>query len=95
MAGTDRGYTPVHRQERASSPVVDTRVSRVERTTGDCGEGHCENKSSHPRSPKDMPFLDAEVLPKTFDVFHQIPGRVLLQARTPTPPVNRSVAVLK
>ena len=32
-----------------------------------------------------MPFLDLEVLPKTFNVFDQIPGRVLFQARAPIP----------
>jgi hypothetical protein len=35
------------------------------------------------------------VLPKTFNVFHQIPGRVLFQARAPIPPPNGSVTVLK
>ena len=42
-----------------------------------------------------MPFLNIEVLPKTFNVFHQIPGRVLFQARAPIPPPNKSVSVLK
>jgi hypothetical protein len=49
-------------------------------------------KNAHPGSPKDMPFLDLEVLPKTFNVFHQIPGRVLFQARAPIP---SSIAVLR
>ena len=38
---------------------------------------------SHPRSPKDVPLLDLEVLAKALDVLDQVPGRVLLEARAP------------
>ena len=57
--------------------------------------GHGEIKSSHPGSAKDVPILNLEVLPKTFNVFHQIPGRVLFQACTPIPPPNGSAALSK
>jgi hypothetical protein len=49
-------------------------------------------RSSHPGSTKDVPLVDFEVLSKTFDIFDQIPGRVLFQARTPTPSLNGSIA---
>jgi hypothetical protein len=58
-------------------------------------EDNGEKKSSHPGAPKDVPFLDLEVLPKTFNVFHQIPCGVLFQARTPIPSLNGFVAVLQ
>ena len=38
-----------------------------------------------------MPFFDLEVFAKTFDVLDQIPGRVLLEARSPTHKDKRSV----
>ena len=37
-----------------------------------------------------MPFLDLEVLAKTFEVFHQIPCRIFFQARTPI--ITKSLA---
>jgi hypothetical protein len=60
-----------------------------------CGRTTERKKSSHPGAPKDVPFLDLEVLPKTFNVFHQIPCGVLFQARTPIPSLNGFVAVLQ
>jgi len=39
-------------------------------------------KRRAPRTAKDVPFIDFEVLAKTFEVFDQIPGRVFFQART-------------
>jgi hypothetical protein len=52
-------------------------------------------RSSYPGSTEDVPFLDLEMLSKTFDIFDQIPGRVLFQARTPTSSLNRPIALLK
>ncbi len=75
------GYILAHKQEQASSPVVDKIQMSVKRTI----EKSTEKRSSHPGSTKDVPFLDLEVFSKTFNVFHQIPRRVLFQARTPVP----------
>jgi hypothetical protein len=88
-AGRDREYILAHKQEQASSPVVD-RIRGVSRSDDR------KDQRSHPGSTKDVPFLDFEVLSKTLDIFDQIPGRVVFQARTPTPPsLNGSIALLK
>lgn len=60
-------------------------------------EGRCGD--AHPRSAKDVPILDLEMLAKTFDVFDQIPGRVFFQTRAPIytytqPPLSRFVGAL-
>lgn len=47
------------------------------------GNDGSKGNSPHPRSAKDVPILYLEVLAKTFDVFHQIPGRVFFQTRGP------------
>lgn len=38
-----------------------------------------ERQRRTPRSPKDDPAVDAEVLSQLFDVLHEMPGRVLLE----------------
>ena len=87
---TDRGYTLGHMQEQALSPVVNKIRVSIDRSIEED-----RVRSSHPRSAKDVPFLDFEVFSKTFNIFHQIPGRVILQGRTPTPSPNGSIALLK
>jgi hypothetical protein len=48
-------------------------------------------KCTHPRSAKDVPILNLEVLAKAFDVLDQVPGRVLLEARAPAHTNKQSV----
>jgi hypothetical protein len=40
-------------------------------------------KTSYPRSTKDMPLVDLEVLAQLLDIPDEIPGGVLFQRRVP------------
>lgn len=58
-----------------------------------------ERQRRAPRSPKDDPLVDAEVLPQLLDVLDEVPGRVLLErgvrGRLPRAPlVEQDAAVV-